>query len=71
VVTLKNAISWDVTLRGSCTKCSGLRLLVTANVVPDLPNLVTLTMEMIHSSKTSVLTTATQCNIAEDGILFI
>jgi hypothetical protein len=45
------------------------RLLVTANVFPNSPILVTLMMEAIRSSKTSVLTRATQGHIPEDGIL--
>jgi hypothetical protein len=47
---------------------SMLRLLVTANVVPSTPILVTLMMVAIRSSKTSALTRGTRHNIPEDGI---
>jgi hypothetical protein len=48
---------------------SVLRLLVTANAVSSLPILVSLIIDAIRSTETSVLTRATRPNIPEDGTL--
>jgi hypothetical protein len=44
-------------------------LLVTANVVPSSPIIVTMIMKALHSSETSVLKRATWRHIPEDDIL--
>jgi hypothetical protein len=57
-VTMKNAVFWDVMLCGCCKNivfhCSMNRLLVTDNT-PSSPILVSLMMEALCSSETSVL----------------
>jgi hypothetical protein len=56
-------------LRMSAVTSKVLPLLVTANLVPSTPILVTLMLTTIPSSETSVLTRATRHNIAQEDIL--
>jgi hypothetical protein len=47
-----------------------LQLIVTANVVPNLPIVLALMMEAIRFSKTLAVKIATRRHFQEDGILF-
>jgi hypothetical protein len=67
VVAVKNAVFWDVAPCGSCRNRSVRRFLVTDNVRPSSPILVTLIIEALRSSEMSVHIIATH-NITEDGI---
>jgi hypothetical protein len=48
---------------------SVLRLIITANIVPSSPILVTLMVEALSSCETSVLTRVPRRNIPDDGII--
>jgi hypothetical protein len=55
--------------RVAFVRTDALRLLVTVNIVPSSPILLTLTIEAMHPSDTSVLTRAKRRIIPEDAII--
>jgi hypothetical protein len=57
------------TFRWKGSSNSVRRLLVTANVVPSSPNLVTMIIEALRSSEASAIIRTTRRNIPEDGFL--
>jgi hypothetical protein len=74
VVSMKNAIYWDVTPCGSCKNrrfretCSLHNFLVNDKVVHTSRIHFTVMIEATRYSETLVLTSATRCHITEDGI---
>jgi hypothetical protein len=66
-MTMKNAVFWDVT---PCRSCVNMWL-QTTDAGSSLVDFLTLKMEAIRSSETSVHTRSTRLHIPEDGILHV
>jgi hypothetical protein len=62
-------VSGIVELGATLAVTSNRRTLLTVNVVPSSPILISLIIEALRSSKTPVLTRATRRITPEDGIL--
>jgi hypothetical protein len=65
----RKLLCWRMASSGMLRRVALRRLLVTANIVPSSPILVTLMMEALGFSETSLLPRATRRHIPEHGIL--